>query len=127
MTVHRILIPFADLLFAQVITFDERGVSDHPNHIATYHGVRLALSELSKQSPSPPLGLKLKSLGILRKFSGIFELLWAWLFADYVVASFGLLTALRGMYVHRSQNLLYRQVFVVISAFTYVNSFAQIS
>jgi N-acetylglucosaminylphosphatidylinositol deacetylase len=114
-------------VFVQVLTFDERGVSNHPNHIATYHGVRLALSELAKQSPNSPLGLKLKSLSILRKFCGVLELFLAWLFADYVVASFGLLTALRGMYVHRSQNLLYRQVFVVISAFTYVNSFAPIS
>lgn len=112
----------------QVVTFDERGVSDHPNHIATFHGVKIALSLLSKQKEilNVPLGLKLKSNPICRKFCGILDLLIEFWFAEYLVISFGLYTALKGMYIHRSQNQFYRQVFVLMSTFTYINSFTPI-
>ena len=111
----------------QVVTFDERGVSDHPNHIATYHGVRLALSNMSKlMIVTTPLGLKLQSNNVLRKFSGILDLVLACLYSDHVVVTFGLITALRGMYLHRSQNQLYRQVFVFMSSFTFINAFSPI-
>jgi len=114
-------------LRSQVVTFDERGVSDHPNHIATYHGVRLALSNMSKLKVlTTPVGLKLQSNNVLRKFSGVFDILLACWFSEYVVVAMGLWTALRGMYLHRSQNQLYRQVFVLLSSFTYINSFAPI-
>lgn len=113
-----------------MITFDERGVSDHPNHIATYHGVKtavLGLSKIAAPATATVLGLKLKSVNIMRKFSGLVELLPALLFYEYVVLHVGLITALRGMYIHRSQNLWYRQIFVLISSFTYVNSFSIIN
>ncbi len=111
----------------QVVTFDERGVSEHPNHIATYHGVRLALSNMSKLLiVTTPVGLKLQSNHVLRKFSGIVDVFLACLYSDHVVISFGLITALRGMYLHRSQNQLYRQLFVLMSSFTYVNAFSPI-
>lgn len=110
----------------QVVTFDDRGVSDHPNHIATYHGVKSALSMLPR-SANNVIGLKLISVNVFRKFSGVLEILSALCTAEYVAVAFGLITALRGMFIHRSQNVWYRQIFVCLSAFTYVNSFAPIT
>lgn len=57
---------------------------------------------------------------------GVFEILFALFLSEQVVASFGMPIALRGMFVHRSQNLWYRQIFVCISAYSYVNSFSVI-
>ena len=74
----------------------------------------------------PVSGMKLKSLNLYRKFSGILEILYALCCYEYVVVACGVWTALKGMYIHRSQNLFYRQIFVIISAFTYVNSFEPI-
>lgn len=103
-------------------------MSDHPNHIATFQGVKLALTMLTKHPDSlnVPLGLKLKSNHICRKFCGMLDILLEYWLSEYLVVSFGLLTALKGMYIHRSQNQFYRQVFVLLSTFTYVNSFVPI-
>ena len=35
---------------AVIVTFDEKGVSQHPNHIATHYGVRTALNILNSSS-----------------------------------------------------------------------------
>jgi hypothetical protein len=76
---------------------------------------------------SVPVGLKLLSNNIVQKFCVPLHLLLVLLFAEFPVLYLaGVFIALRGMHLHRSQNHLYRQVFVVISSFSYVNTFAPI-
>jgi N-acetylglucosaminylphosphatidylinositol deacetylase len=90
-----------------VITFDEGGVSAHPNHISVYHGVArfLALHESTRPSSaasstappgstltfrgsasstsSPPSprgelrGFKLETTNLLRKYAGLLHLVWS--------------------------------------------------
>lgn len=48
---------------AVLITFDEQGVSNHPNHISLYHGVR----HFAKENKN--IMFKLKSLNFLEKYS----------------------------------------------------------
>eukprot|EP01083_Nonionella_stella_P075132 204053_1 len=55
-----------------IITFDGRGVSSHPNHIATFHGVRNFLD--SKRFPNIR-AFSLRSTFILRKYISIFDAL----------------------------------------------------
>ncbi len=111
----------------QIVTFDEWGVSGHPNHIATYKGVLHAYSSALKATYSHITGLKLTSRNLLRKFLGPFDLLFSLWFSENVVLSMNLWRAISGMYAHNSQNHLYRQVFILLSAFTYINEFEELS
>lgn len=108
-----------------MITFDERGVSDHPNHIATFKGVQLAYSKLRAEN-TPIVALKLQSKSTVRKFLGPFDLFFSMWSSEYVIFSCHVVRTLMGMYAHASQNLWYRKIFVVLSSFTYMNAFAKI-
>lgn len=59
-----------------ILTFDEQGVSNHPNHRSLYHGAVTFLKALmkSKSGYSCPVTLyTLTSTNILRKYSGILD------------------------------------------------------
>ncbi len=107
----------------KVLTFDDYGVSGHPNHIAVSKGLTLlALSLKSKNSQV--VAMRLKSKALVRKFLGPFDVVFALLFSQYIVFSLSsVFVAWRGMFAHHSQNKLYRQVFVILSAFSYMNEF----
>lgn len=107
----------------QVFTFDEVGVSGHLNHIATYHGVKHAV--LALQSRNNILAYKLKSKNVFRKFLGVFEILPSLCLDEHIVFGLQLLKTFAGMQAHSSQNLWYRQIFICLSSFTYVNSFEE--
>ncbi len=110
-----------------MVTFDEKGVSGHLNHIATHKGVLLAYTLLDKEGKNKVLGLKLQSKNILRKFLGPYDILFSLWFSEYVIVSISFWRTLHGMQLHASQNKLYRQVFVILSSFTYINCFAYLN
>lgn len=59
-----------------LITFDDSGVSSHPNHISLYHGARTFISTLLRGKPgwASPIDLyTLTSVGILRKYASFFD------------------------------------------------------
>ncbi|KAI1435141.1 putative deacetylase LmbE-like domain-containing protein [Xylaria sp. CBS 124048] len=60
-----------------LITFDNSGVSSHPNHISLYHGARAFISMLLKGgkpgSASPVDLYTLTSVGVFRKYAGYFD------------------------------------------------------
>lgn len=112
-----------------IVTFDEGGASYHPNHIATYHGVRKALSQLKSEHPKKRIvGLKLVTNTSFRKFLGPIDIILARVLnnANVIIFSLSIIKAIRGMYAHKTQNHMYRQVFIVLSSMTYVNCFADI-
>ena len=109
-----------------MITFDEYGVSGHPNHTATYRGVQLALNALSRRKKKP-IGLKLQTTSIFRKFLGFFDVPFSLFSCENVVVNFNLFRVLKGMTAHRSQNVWYRILFVLFSRYTYVNTFVSIT
>lgn len=51
------------------ITFDDHGVSSHPNHIAVARGAAMARGRMT--TPSPPSLLHLRTTGVLAKYTGI--------------------------------------------------------
>lgn len=101
-------------------------MSDHPNHIATYKGVRHLLKVATRENKRI-IGLKLDSTNCVRKFLGIFDLIFSYSASDLVFTNFNFVSVMRGMAMHKSQNVWYRVLFVLFSRFTYVNTFTNIS
>jgi N-acetylglucosaminylphosphatidylinositol deacetylase len=59
-----------------IVTFDEGGISNHPNHRSLYHGAIAFLKALVKGKPgySCPVALyTLTTTNIVRKYSGVFD------------------------------------------------------
>ncbi|TGJ88384.1 hypothetical protein E0Z10_g290 [Xylaria hypoxylon] len=59
-----------------LITFDDSGVSSHPNHISLYHGARTFISTLLKGKPgwASPIDLyTLTSVGTARKYASFLD------------------------------------------------------
>lgn len=104
-----------------VFTFDERGVSSHPNHIA----VSKALSTVATRDKTDHSikFYQLESVNLLRKYSGCLDLMWSML-SNFLFAKFSPLAAYRAMSVHRSQFVWYRRLFVLFSRYSYVNTYA---
>lgn len=139
-----------------VFTFDDYGVSGHPNHIAVFRGVREALRRQHERCDaaqadaqdedgdlvvvSPPKatrvrGWALESTGILRKYIGVLDAaLSFWLSGrqgetpddSAFVFCFRPAWNYRAMALHRSQFVWYRRLFVAFSRYTFVNTFQPI-
>lgn len=105
-----------------MVTFDDYGVSGHANHIATYYGVQAALRYVRSQDIQL-VGLKLCSKSMLRKFSGPLDLILSLVCEQRVLINMRPLMAAFGLAAHVSQNALYRQLFIFVSAFTYVATY----
>jgi N-acetylglucosaminylphosphatidylinositol deacetylase len=61
-----------------LITFDNSGISSHPNHISLYHGARQFISLLIRNRPgwASPVDLyTLTSISVIRKYTSFFDAL----------------------------------------------------
>ncbi|KAH9410967.1 putative GlcNAc-PIde-N-acetylase [Ordospora pajunii] len=108
---HYLLRPF-DVL----ITFDEKGVSGHKNHISCYEGARLFLRAFRIQ------GLFLESKGILRKYCVDVS-------AGKISCAVPLMMYMepvKMMLMHESQMVWYRYIYVILSNFMSYNDFREI-
>jgi N-acetylglucosaminylphosphatidylinositol deacetylase len=107
-----------------VLTFDERGVSGHPNHVAAYRGVRRWAADVRKTSASPsPEAWALVTVNPLRKFLTFGDVFASFALESHVlVAATSAMEVRRAMSLHRSQWVWYRKLFVVFSRYAYVNS-----
>jgi N-acetylglucosaminylphosphatidylinositol deacetylase len=60
-----------------LITFDDRGISSHPNHISLYHGARRFLAALvaGKTGHTSPVDMyTLTTVGVLRKYTSFLDM-----------------------------------------------------
>jgi N-acetylglucosaminylphosphatidylinositol deacetylase len=121
-------------VFDLVVTFDNYGVSGHPNHIATCKGVELAISSLPKTIEL----LELESIRIFRKYSGMVNYIY-----DFIKVSTGICggndiyaipcphevfwIAQEAMGKHSSQLVWYRKIYLLLSRFIFINSFKRIN
>uniref|UniRef100_M4BVJ8 N-acetylglucosaminylphosphatidylinositol deacetylase n=1 Tax=Hyaloperonospora arabidopsidis (strain Emoy2) TaxID=559515 RepID=M4BVJ8_HYAAE len=125
-----------------VFTFDDYGVSGHPNHIATHLGVQQALREQQEKCRAATTanageekivrGWALESTNLVRKYIGILDtVLSMWLSRQredtqeerqfvFVCRPWW---NYKAMALHRSQFVWYRRLFVVFSRYTFVNTF----
>ncbi|KER30608.1 hypothetical protein T265_02963 [Opisthorchis viverrini] len=104
-----------------LITFDEYGVSSHPNHRA----ISLALRTLT-QGQLPPC-LWLQSVHVFRKYCWIIDTLYTSLVQPencliFYVPLSSLVTAYTTMFVHRSQLVWYRWLYILFSVYMYKNT-----
>ncbi|RMX69042.1 hypothetical protein DD238_005459 [Peronospora effusa] len=122
-----------------VFTFDDYGVSGHPNHIATYNGVKQAICEQQEKcntltaedgkETKAVRGWALESTKILRKYVGLLDTaLSFWLSRQrederQFVFVFKPLWNYNAMALHQSQFVWYRRLFVAFSRYTFINTF----
>ena len=110
-----------------IVTFDVRGVSLHPNHVATYHGVK-------KLQDSLPQGITFCSLTtrpMLSKYTGVLSTVWYALVGEglcdfrkkavVVVRPPDALCSFQAMRRHASQMVWFRYLFVSFSSYTFGN------
>jgi hypothetical protein len=127
--------PVALPLLVQVVTFDERGISGHPNHIGVHHGV----AKYARTPNSAPC-YELKTVMALRKFTGVLDALASAVAtagvsrgnvasaAGKVVPQELLFTSWKpwkshaAMAAHWSQYVWFRRLFVLFSRYTFVNT-----
>lgn len=108
-----------------IISFDDWGVSGHTNHIA----ISKCLRELLRQSTLPDdvkLVLSLESVGILRKYSSIIDVLISLILNwNYCALSNtrDFMRAQIAMRAHASQLFWFRILYVVFSRYMIVNTF----
>ncbi|XP_018427585.1 PREDICTED: N-acetylglucosaminyl-phosphatidylinositol de-N-acetylase [Nanorana parkeri] len=106
-----------------VITFDEKGVSGHSNHIALYHAVR-SLQD-SRQLPEGCSVMVLESVTIFRKYLSVLDLPISWLLhSDILFVSSGpqYRQAKEAMMCHQSQLLWFRHIYLLFSRYMAINS-----
>lgn len=109
-----------------VVSFDEHGVSGHPNHGACWKGcVRWAAAASSASSSSRPLLLFLHSVGLVRKYTGLVDALLSILFgaSPFFLSLDPLLVWKLMSSSYPSQFVWYRKLYVLFSRYTFLNSF----
>lgn len=103
-----------------VFTFDSKGISGHPNHIA----ISLALQAL-KVSPKTDTSIKLyqlESVNLFRKYSSFIDIIWSML-SDFMFTKFNMIDSFRTMAKHRSQFVYYRKLSILFSRYSLVNTY----
>eukprot|EP01071_Lankesteria_metandrocarpae_P006830 Lankesteria_metandrocarpae@DN4497_c0_g1_i6.p1 len=114
-----------------VVTFDCTGVSGHPNHISCWSGCRLLSVKRVKRGRALDCSFfELQSVGLLRKYLGVFEQAAAILVnlfggshatktvprkGEFYSYQNDILASVRGLRHHRSQWIWYRVFFAIFS------------
>lgn len=108
-----------------VLTFDNQGVSGHPNHISTFRAVIHSLSQLSGKRRVRIYALE--SVGVLRKFCSLMDLPSAFLLSlssrgrKFIITSPNPMQGWAAMMNHKSQLVWYRYLFLLFSTYTVFN------
>lgn len=107
-----------------VLTFDEKGISAHPNHISCFH----ALQFLYTNGLVPPNVqiFVLETVSLLRKYIGFLDL-----YPSFFSPTFMVLCSPRiawsAMRKHRTQLVWFRYLYLLFSRYVFLNTFRRIS
>jgi len=129
---------------SQILTFDNRGITMHPNHLSIPYGVLHMLSSYPSSSGPPPKLYTLISLPVVQKYIGPS----AFVLAKFDLAFLSFLrrfnidtkmdlpvfvsgireyfTALHAMVQHRTQSVWYRWLNVLFSRYLWVNQWVEV-
>jgi len=118
-------------MLAKLITFDRYGVSFHPNHIAVHRGVLSYVRQCRAHGNSGVEAYELESTNVVRKYLGVVDLPVSLVLAKWTGAliciNINPLLSYRAMQAHHSQFVWYRQLFVLFSRFTTINTLRPIT
>ncbi|XP_053562086.1 N-acetylglucosaminyl-phosphatidylinositol de-N-acetylase [Bombina bombina] len=106
-----------------VITFDERGVSGHSNHISLYSAIRSM--QCTGRLPDGCSVLVLESVNILRKYLSFLDLPISWMCPQdglFILAGEQYKKAKDAMACHQSQLLWFRHLYLIFSRYMVINS-----
>ncbi|KAG8959327.1 N-acetylglucosaminyl-phosphatidylinositol de-N-acetylase [Tulasnella sp. 419] len=132
-----------------ILTFDEAGISQHPNHISLYHGAKRYISSFDKADRQPPLLFALESVKIARKYTGLLAPISTRIILHVesairlllmrlhygplpgpkmtIIANVnGFLTALQAMRRHKSQLVWFRWLYVLFSRYMWINDWVEV-
>lgn len=119
----KVLVFLATHSASAVLTFDELGVSGHPNHISASEGVQ----EAWRRTEGADLAFELfmlRSVPMYRKYLGpISFLLQSERLSDAAAVSGNPIGCLKALSAHWSQLVWYRILFALFSHYGYANSF----
>jgi len=107
-----------------VLTFDQNGVSGHPNHKALNGAIKNLIENEEYSKYIEEKGIKFfvnKDVNIVRKYLGIFDF-FCCLFDDHTMVNLSLWKSYKAMKIHYSQFVWYRRLFVIFSRYTYINT-----
>jgi N-acetylglucosaminylphosphatidylinositol deacetylase len=107
-----------------VLTFDDKGVSTHPNHISCFHALQFLYS--NGLVPSDVQIFVLESVSLLRKFSGLFDIFTSFFSSTFMVLAWPRNSWL-SMREHKTQLVWFRYLYLIFSRYIIVNTFKRIS
>jgi len=104
-----------------VLTFDENGISNHPNHCEVYAAVHQALSEYK----APISAYFLRTISFWRKYLGVSAVFFDAMMesSPCTVTNSNPFWTLRALTRHWSQMVWYRWFWCFVSRYSYSNSF----
>ncbi|XP_008483207.1 uncharacterized protein LOC103519896 [Diaphorina citri] len=105
-----------------VITFDESGVSEHPNHIAIFDA--MAYLSLNHLLPSNVSFYSLDSVNRLRKYSFLLDFLTSFFMSQYclILSLKQQYQVVKAMSCHHSQFVWFRKLYILFSRYTTINT-----
>ncbi|ERM96140.1 probable N-acetylglucosaminyl-phosphatidylinositol de-N-acetylase isoform X1 [Amborella trichopoda] len=113
-----------------LITFDNYGVSGHPNHCAVHRGIRLLLRDSMWANT---LAWELVSTNIVRKYCGPVDIWCSMLHSllhqkgqVHCFVNAHPTVSFNAMAQHKSQWVWFRKLFVLLSSYSYVNSLREL-
>ncbi|VDM95159.1 unnamed protein product [Thelazia callipaeda] len=109
-----------------VITFDENGVSAHPNHIGCFRALQYLYT-----NGLVPAGVQvfvLESVPVWRKYSIILDVVISSFYSTflYISSPFLYITSWRAMCAHRSQLVWFRYLYMFFSRYVLINTLKRI-
>ncbi|PVU86620.1 hypothetical protein BB561_006641 [Smittium simulii] len=116
-----------------IFTFDNQGISGHPNHISLYIGIKFMIQTSQTFKFKPVELYTLNSLSLVRKYlfflDSIFSLGDFYRKSDSVLFVNGLekyKLSCKTMDVHETQLVWYRKLYVTFSRYMFINSFDRV-
>ena len=108
-----------------IFTFDESGVTKHPNHISCYEGTKEYAKENKKFIEEHNINIYfLSSYNFIFQYMSVLPFV-NYLFKKHSFFTFGTFSAYKWMSLYKSQFTLIRRLHTVFSSYNFVNSFTK--
>ena len=109
-----------------IITFDENGVTKHPNHISCYNGLMFYLNKNKHECKHKNIKVyTLKSFNFISQYTWIIPMLTNF-FSKYAFNTYTFFGSYKLMRLYETQFNLLRKAHTILSSYSYFNSFNKV-